>query len=123
MMTNLERRRIERRSFSYYMPVSDFATSQQAGVMTDISPGGFKLDSRQPIPAGKVNRFRLNLTSDLAPRAFLVFSGRSKWCQPDTLYPSIYNIGFEITNISPEDKPIFQRIFEQYGSQQAVGEL
>jgi len=123
MMTIPERRRIERRPFSYYMPVSDFATSQQAGVMTDISLGGFKLDSRQPIPSGRVHRFRLNLTSDVGPKAFLELTGRSKWCKPDTLYPSIYNIGYEITKISPEDRPILQRLFEQYGSQQAVGEI
>ena len=120
MMTN-ERRRIGRRPFSYYMPVSDVATSRQVGVMTDISLEGFKLDSRQPIPDGQVNHFRLNLTTEIAPKASVVFTGRSKWCQPDDLYPSIYNVGFEITNISRDDKLVIQRVYENYGEQPAGG--
>lgn len=111
-----ERRRIDRRSFSYYMPVSDVATSRQVGVITEISPEGFKLDSRQPIPSGQVNHFRLNLSSDIAPQAFVVFSGRSIWCREDKYYPSINNVGFEITNISRDNKQVIQRVFEKYGS-------
>ena len=112
-----ERRKIDRRNFSYYMPVTDAASTEQVGIMTDISLGGFKLDSREPIPSGQVNRLRLNLTNEIAPQASLVFLGRSRWCQPDYIDPSIYNVGFEVVNMPPGDTIIFQRMFEKYGSQ------
>ena len=112
-----EQRKMDRRNFSYYMPVTDADSSKQVGIMTDISLIGFKLDSRQPIPNGQVNRLRLDLTYDLAPQAALVFAGRSKWCHPDYIDPSIYNVGFEIVNMLPDEKVIFQRVFERYGSQ------
>ena len=110
-----ENRRMDRRTFSYYMPVTDAASAVQVGIMTDISLGGFKLDSRQPIPNGQVNRLRLDLTYDIAPQASVVFAGRSKWCRPDTIEPSTYNVGFEIFNLSPDDAAILKRVYEKYG--------
>jgi PilZ domain len=112
-----EQRKLDRRNFSYYLPVADAQSAQPIGILTDISLGGFKLDSRQPIPNGQVNRLRLNLSSDFAPQSALVFAGRSKWCHPDHIDSSIYNVGFEVVNMLPEDKVIFQRVFERYGSQ------
>jgi len=90
--------------------------------MVDISPGGFKLDSREPIPNGSINRLRVNITNDIASQASLIFSGRSKWCRSDHIEPSIYNVGFEVINLSPMDALIYQRVFEKYGSQtNAIG--
>jgi PilZ domain len=112
-----EQRRMDRRNFSFYMPVTDADSSKQVGIMTDISLAGFKLDSRQPIPSGQMNRIRLDLSYDVAPRATLVLFGRSKWCHPDYVEPSTYNVGFEIVNMLPDEKVILQRVFESYGSQ------
>jgi len=84
--------------------------------MTEISLTGFKLDSQVPIPTGEVDSFRLNLTNEISRKAFIVFYGRSKWCQRDPIDPSIYNVGYEIVNISADDAPIYQRVFEKYGS-------
>ena len=112
-----EQRKMDRRNFSYYMPVTDAETAKQVGILTDISLIGFKLDSQQPIPNGQVNHIRLNLTYDLAPQAALVLYGRSKWCHPDYVEPSIFNVGFEIVNIAQDEKVILQRVFERYGTQ------
>jgi PilZ domain len=112
-----EQRKMQRRDFSYYMPVSDAETAEHVGIMTDISLGGFKLDSRQPIPNGQLSHIRLELSYDLAPQAGLDLVGRSKWCHPDYVGPSIYNVGFEIVNILPDDKIILQRVLDKYGLQ------
>jgi len=112
-----EHRKMERRDFSYYMSVSDAETDEHVGIMTDISLGGFKLDSRQPIPNGQLSHLRLELSYDLAPQACLDLFGRSKWCHPDNVGLSIYNIGFEIVNMLPDEKVILQRVCERYGSQ------
>ena len=111
-----EQRRRTRRNLSYYMPVLDAKTKKPRGIMTNISMGGFRLDSREPIPPGQFGRFRLNLTNDIAPNASLEFAGRSKWCRPDTYEPSTFNVGFEIVNISPDDVFIYRRVFEKCGT-------
>ena len=45
-----ERRKLSRRNFSYYMRVMDEATGKLIGHLSDISTGGFKVDSTQPLP-------------------------------------------------------------------------
>mgnify|MGYP001766369485 CR=1 FL=1 len=111
-----ERRTMERKKLSYYLPVTDAIASRPRGVMLDISLGGFRLDSREPIPNGQVDHFRLSLTKDIAPATSLVFIGRSKWCRQDHIDPSSYNIGYELINMSAENILVFQRMLEKYGA-------
>lgn len=110
-----ERRTTPRRNFAYYMCV-DETTQQLAGHLADISPRGFKLDCSQPLPLEKDFRLRMDLTSDVSDRPYIVFTARSKWGQPDATDPFVHNVGFEIGQISPADEQIFQNIVERYGS-------
>jgi hypothetical protein len=112
-----ERRNTNRRNFGYYMQVVDDRTQELVGHLADISPRGFKLDSPHVVPTGNDFRLRLSLTSDVASKSYMVFIANSRWCKPDPLDPTAYNIGFEIKNIAPDDNQIFQQIVEKYGSQ------
>jgi hypothetical protein len=114
-----EKRKLARRSFSYYMRVMDEANGQLVGHLADISTGGFKLDSSSAIPLNKDYRLRIELTSEVANKSFMVFAARSKWCQADPLDHTAFNVGFQITNMSPSDFEIFSRMFEKYGSEGA----
>mgnify|MGYP001244481292 CR=1 FL=1 len=111
------KRKIDRRDFTYYMQVKDETTKQTIGYLSDISSGGFKLDSPGEIPPGRDFRMHLDLTPDIAEKNSMVFIARSKWVTRDHVDPNTFNIGFEIVNISPSDMLIFQRMFEKYGSQ------
>ncbi len=112
-----ERRKLSRRNFSYYMRIMDEASGQLVGHLVDISTGGFKLDCAQAIPPNKDFRLRIELSNDVAPKDFMVFSARSKWCRADAIDPTSFNVGFQITNMMPSDFEIFNRIFERYGSE------
>jgi hypothetical protein len=114
------KRKKDRREFTYYMQVKDDATKQIIGYLSDISTGGFKLDCPEKIPVGQDFRLHLDLTSDIADKTSLVFIARSKWCHPDHIDPTSFNVGFEVVNMAPSDIVIFQRIFEKYGSEQAA---
>ena len=114
-----DKRKIDRREFTYYMQVTDDITKQLIGYLTDISTGGFKLDSPKEIPAGQDFRMHIDLTSDIADKNSMVFIARSKWCRRDHIDPNTYNIGFEIMNMSPSDMTIFQRMFDKYGSKKS----
>jgi hypothetical protein len=111
-----ERRRLERKKFSYYMRLIDSDTQEMVGHLADISTGGFKMDSQNPIPLNKDFRFRMDLTSEVANKPSMVFVARSKWCEVDPLDPFIYNVGFQLVNISPGDIDIFNRMMEKYGT-------
>ena len=111
-----EKRKLTRHEFTYYMPVADSLTKQLVGHLTDISTGGFRLDSVRQIPPEQDLRLQIQLTPDVADKEFMVFIARCKWCCPDRIDPNTYNVGFQIINMSPADRVIFQRMCEKYGS-------
>ena len=112
-----DKRKIARRDFTYYMPVNDDVSRKLIGYITDISTGGFRLDSPKEIPPGQDFRMQIQLTADIADKNSMSFVARSKWCHHDHVDPNTYNVGFEIVNMSPSDMAIFQRMFDKYGSQ------
>jgi len=116
ILSTEERRRRDRTDFSYYMQLFDHNTQELVGHLADISSGGFKLDSQKPIPTNKDFLFRMDLTSKVANKPFMLFVARSKWCEVDPFDPFCYNVGFQLINISPGDTEIFNRMIEIYGA-------
>lgn len=116
-----EKRKLVRRTFSYYMRVLNEVNGQLVGHLSDISTGGFKLDSQDSIPANKDFRLRIELNSEVADKPFMVFNARSKWCSADPVDPTAFSVGFQITNMAPMDFEIFSRMFEKYGSSGSEG--
>jgi hypothetical protein len=112
-----DRRRLDRKDFSYYMPLIDYDSGELVGHLADISAGGFRMDSLSPIPPNKDIQFHLDLTSEVSIKPFMVFVARSKWCKVDPLDPFCYNVGFQLINIAPQDIEIFNRLMEKYGTQ------
>jgi hypothetical protein len=112
----VERRRVDRRSFSYYMRVMNDDTGELVGHLTDISTAGFKLDCLKSIQPNTIFRLRLDLTPDVASKEIMVFRAISRWCRVDRFDPTSFNVGFQITEMSPSDVDIFVRMFEVYGS-------
>ena len=51
------KRKLNRRDFTYYMQVTDDITKQLIGYLSDISTGGFKLDCDKRIATGQDFRF------------------------------------------------------------------
>ena len=114
------KRKLNRREFTYYMQVTDDVTKQLIGYLSDISTGGFKLDCSKPLPTGQDYRLAVQLTAEIADKTSMVFIARAKWCHPDHIDPTSFNVGFEIINMAPNDMAIFQRMFEKYGTQNAT---
>lgn len=108
------RRKINRRYLLYFVRAYDAVNLQQIGNLVDITPQGAMIVGQEPILEGRTIRLRLELTSEVADKPFLEFQTRSKWCHPD-LDPSLYNIGFEILELSSEDSRIIQKIVETFG--------
>jgi hypothetical protein len=97
------------------MRVMDEATGKLVGHISDISSGGFKLDSKQPVTVGNVFRLRIDQTNEISDKSYLVFSASATWCLADPFDPGTYNIGFKITEMSPGDFNIFLKMFNTYG--------
>ena len=112
-----ERRKLLRRNFSYYMRVMDEVTGKLVGHLSDISTNGFKLDSSKPIPIKADFKLRIDQTGEISNKSYLSFSARAIWCQLDQFDPNLYNVGFQIVNMTPSDYDIFLKMFNTYGKQ------
>jgi len=111
-----ERRKLDRRDFSEYLRLMNENTGELVGHLSDISTGGFKLESKKPIDPNSDFLLRMDNINAVADKDHLVFSARSRWCQRDSTDLSLYYVGFQLIDIAPEDIEIFIRIFEKYGS-------
>jgi hypothetical protein len=117
----IEKRKLVRRKVYYYLPVTEPGTSRVLGVVMDISPEGFKLDSEAKVLMGEVRRFYIHLPDEIAPQAARLFTGRSRWCHPDYVDPFSFTIGYEFLNISEDNAAFFQRLFDTYGTKSTEG--
>ena len=91
-------------------------TGELVGHLVNISREGFRLESLRAIPINKDFPLRIELPRDITDKPYMVFLARSKWCRPDRIDPTLFDAGFEITEMMPGDAEIFRQIFERYGS-------
>ena len=90
------------------MRVTDNYTHELLGYLTEISLGGFRLDSSKALKVKKDYTVRLEFTSGVADKAYVVFVARTKWIRPDPVIPGEYILGFKIVSISPGEKEVYQ---------------
>jgi len=114
-MDTAERRQLSRRHFSYYMCVVDESTGKLVGHFSDISTGGFKLDSIKPVPTNQDFRLRVEQTGGISNKSYITFTARARWCAADAFDPNIFNVGFQITDMTPGDYDVFTKMFSTYG--------
>lgn len=112
-----EKRQLQRRNFSYYMIVTDETTGKLLGHLSDISTGGFKLDSVKPVPVNTDFRLRVEQTGQISNKTSITFKACAKWCRVDEFDPNIYNVGFQIVDMTSTDYDVFSKMFAAYGTQ------
>lgn len=111
------KRKLPRRNFSYYMRVLDKNTGELIGQISDVSTGGFKLESAKTVAVGLTMELCIDQMSQISERSFIVFSARTRWCERDPYDPTIYNVGFQLLDMTPADYDVFVKMFNAYGEQ------
>jgi hypothetical protein len=111
-----DRRKRDRRSTSIYLRFMDNRTGELIGDLADISHDGFMLESFKPIPLNTEFSFRIDLSPEISTKQSIIFTARSRWSQTDPIDRRMYDVGFEVTKIDPDDTQVFQQIFDRYGS-------
>ncbi len=110
-----ERRTTPRQKFSLYMRVLDDDTQEQLGHMVEVSSDGLKLETSVDLPINKDYYLRVELTPELADRPFIVFIARTRWSKVGIL-PNLFQCGFQIIEMMPDDKEIFLDIVKKFAS-------
>lgn len=111
-----DKRTTPRKNFSFYMRVLNDDTEEILGHMVEVSSTGLRLETVGPLPLNKDYYLRIEITPDLGSVPFIVFIARTKWCKMDVIQPNLFRVGFEIIEIVPEDRDVFLRILEKFGT-------
>lgn len=111
------KRKLPRRNFAYYMRVLDKNTGELIGQISDISTGGFKLESSKSVAVGLTMELCIDQMSQISEKSFISFSARTRWCERDPYDPTIYNVGIQLLDMTPADYDIFVKMFNSYGEQ------
>jgi hypothetical protein len=99
------------------MRVMDEATGKLVGHFSDISTGGFKVDCSKSVQVNKDYRLRIDQTGEISNKSYITFTARARWCQVDAIDPNLFNVGFQIIEMTPGDYDIFVKMFSTYGVQ------
>jgi hypothetical protein len=99
------------------MRVMDESTGTLVGHFSDISTGGFKVDSSKPVAINMNYRLRIDQTGEISNKNYITFTARARWCQVDAFDPNLFNVGFQIIDMTPGDYEIFAKMFSTYGTQ------
>jgi hypothetical protein len=99
------------------MRVIDDSTGNLIGHFSDISTGGFKLDSSKPVAVNKDYKLRIDQTGEISNKSYITFKARARWCSTDAFDPNMFNVGFQIIEMTPGDYDIFVKMFSTYGVQ------
>jgi c-di-GMP-binding flagellar brake protein YcgR len=110
-----ERRKYDRHKNGVYMRVTDHDTDEIMGYLTEISLGGFRLESPKNLAVDKDYTLRLEYAIEEKDMRYIVFVARAKWIQPDPIEPFEYILGFQIVDIAPSEQEIYRTIVENYG--------
>lgn len=112
-----DKRKLQRKNFSYYMRVLNKDTGELIGQIIDISTGGFKLESSKPLPVNLNMELCIDQVNQISAKSFIVFSACTRWCSKDPYDPTIYNVGFQLLDMTPADYDVFVKMFNFYGEQ------
>ncbi|MEZ5360132.1 MAG: PilZ domain-containing protein [Candidatus Zixiibacteriota bacterium] len=95
----MEERRYERKNLLYYLQVKDTKTGKAVGRAVDISRGGIRLCSTDPISRAIEFNFTVDLPKSWYNDKPLEFKAKSLWCRKD-VNPDLYVSGFTFEDIS-----------------------
>ncbi len=115
-------RKDERRTCSLYLRLLNHRTGEIVGDLADLSVEGFKVESSKRLPPNTVFTFRMDMPPEICDKPYIVFTARSRWNRTDRLDARLYDTGFEIVAMDPEDCRLFERVFERYGTRSAGGD-
>jgi len=114
-----EKRKLSRKNFTYYMRVLDKNTGQLIGQIIDISTGGFKLESAKNLPKNVEMALCIDQVGQISTKTVIYFSAIARWCEHDPYDPTIYNVGFQLIDMTPGDYDVFVKMFNSYGEQKS----
>jgi hypothetical protein len=116
MSLNPDKRVLKRRHLIYYLSVIDRTTQELIGHLVDITPDGIMLIVEKPLPVDVDYLLQILLPQEINGQESLDLDARAVWCRPD-VNPSLYGMGFQISEVTPEDIRLIMKTIQDFGFQ------
>lgn len=104
-----ERRLLQRTNLAIYLNVLDTDSSELLGNIIDINVCGFLLLTQHPLESGAAYNITIELPTDVTSQSQSIFSAVVRRCNK-SVNPSFYEVGFEITEITPDNRAIIEEL-------------
>ena len=108
-----EKRKLRRKSLSYYLRVFDVSTNQPIGDAVNMTTEGILLISDHPIETNAIFRLRMSLPKGIYENGYLEFTAESKWWEKGFI-PDSYNVGFQLKNMSQKGIQVIESLLEKF---------
>jgi hypothetical protein len=109
-----ERRQEARKSLMAYTQVFDLYAGVLIGYLGDLTLKGAMVIGDRPLVVNTTLTLAVELPELEGVRASrIIFPARVVWCEQD-ISPDYFNIGFEFSQVKPEQKQIVQAIIRKY---------
>jgi len=109
-----ERRTLDRKYLIIYSRVFERNLGKMLGYLGDLSLLGAMIISEQPQKLNSILPLRFDLPDlHLFNVSHLDISARVAHCDPD-INPAFYNIGFEFSEVTPEQTEILEKMMDTY---------
>ena len=106
------KRRHKRIQLNCFLNVFDVKTKKILGQILDITIAGFLLMHQELIDVHTLLRVKIELPEIIMGANYLELEGKSVW---SVMYPGMFNTGFHIEKISPEQIAIISLLIDKYG--------
>ena len=112
-------REYERNRLVSYLRVFDANTGLLLGHIADISVGGIKLVSHDPLEPNKKYTLKVILPKEVLGRSELLFYAESCWTKP-VANPDFIITGFSYPSLSDEQRGQIEAIHSEFGRDTAL---
>lgn len=107
-----ERREYERHSVMLYLAVYEQGADTALGQIVDISLGGMRLISAQPIDVNVRMHLVIDISLESGRKGKLAIEATSVWAKEDD-NPGLYVSGFQFIGLSQDGKDFVQSIINE----------
>ena len=108
-------RKVTRKNLKAFTPVYGLHPRILLGYIEDLTTGGTMVIGEKAVEVGKHFKLAIEIPGSADEKTVprITVPARVAWCKPDK-QPNYFNIGFEFTDLQPEDEEIIEAVLRRY---------
>ncbi len=112
----MNQRKESRKKLMAFTPVYDLLHKSLLGYVADLTAKGVMVAGEKPVETDKHLTLGIEFPEGGEDGSVIrvVIPSRAAWCRPDPENSQAFNVGFEFTEVTPENDMIINSVLERY---------